>query len=109
MIIQSVLVIGSLSSKKNDQFLSHLCCFPNHTEFVCILRHGRYKSPSQAERAISKNGAFLSNHIMIGVQSMNPRRARDMNVSIHSDGRMVHKGSGLGSVSREGLLGTAVR
>jgi hypothetical protein len=69
----------------------------------------RYVSPSQAERAIARNGAFLSNHIMIGVQSMNARKAKDMNVSIQSDGRMVHRGAALGNMSREGAEGVAAR
>lgn len=66
-------------------------------------------SPAQAERALSKNGFFLSGHIMIGVQGLNARRAKDMNICIEADGRMVHRGAAVGALTREGTEGAAAR
>jgi hypothetical protein len=70
----------------------------------------RFVSSQDAERVLSLDNTFLTAHLMIGVRKLNPKMAREMNLSVRADGRLSSStGEGQRSINRESLAGAAYR
>jgi hypothetical protein len=66
----------------------------------------RFVSSHDADRVLSAlDHSFLTAHLMVGVRRLNQQMAREMNLSVRSDGRLSQGGV----VNRESLAGAAYR
>jgi hypothetical protein len=66
-----------------------------------------FVSSHDADRVLSLDNTFLTAHLMIGVRKLNQKMAREMNLSVRSDGRLSQGEGGL--LNRESLAGAAYR
>lgn len=82
-------------------------------------------SSHDADRVLSLDNTFLTSHLMIGVRKLNPKMAREMNLSVRADGRLSSpasqgaagvgvgtrggQGEGYRAINRESLSGAAYR
>jgi hypothetical protein len=78
-------------------------------------------SSHDADRVLSLDNTFLTSHLMIGVRKLNPKMAREMNLTVRADGRLSSsapqgatgagggQGEGYRSINRESLAGAAYR